>query len=76
MYYEVSSGVTESGIILENNTMTVLDGGVATDTTVNGGGYLNVSSGGTANSTRQKAIVSSRLSVFFMCVPPSSQNRK
>ena len=51
MDYEVSSGVTESGIILENNTMTVLDGGVATDTTVNSGGGVNISSGGTANST-------------------------
>ena len=28
MDYDVSSGITESGIILENNSMTVLDGGV------------------------------------------------
>lgn len=46
MDYDVSSGITESGIILENNSMTVLDGGVAIDTTVNSGGRLNVSRGG------------------------------
>ena len=51
MAYIVSSGVTESGIILENNTMTVLDGGIANDTTVKSNGRLNVFSGGTASGT-------------------------
>jgi len=51
MAYIVSSGDLESGIILENDTMTVLDGGIATETTVNYQGWLYVSNGGTANST-------------------------
>ena len=46
----VSSGITSDGIILENDTMTVLYGGIANDTTVNGSGRLNVSSGGTASA--------------------------
>ena len=51
MSYIISSGDLESGIILENDTMTVLDGGIANSTTVNSRGELNVSSGGTADST-------------------------
>ena len=51
MAYIISSGDLESGIILERNTMTVLDGGIATDTTVNSGGRVTVSSGGTATGT-------------------------
>ena len=46
----VSSGITSYGIILENNSMTVLNGGVANNTTVNGSGRLNLSSGGTASA--------------------------
>ncbi|MDD6337137.1 MAG: AIDA repeat-containing protein, partial [Lentisphaeria bacterium] len=49
--YIISSGESSNGIILENDTMTVLDGGIATDTTVNSFGRLYVHSGGTANST-------------------------
>ena len=47
----ISSGDLESGVILENDTMTILDGGVATTTTVNSRGEISVSSGGTADST-------------------------
>ncbi len=49
--YIISSGETSSGIILENDSLTVLDGGVATDTTVNSAGNMRAFSGGTANST-------------------------
>ena len=48
----VSSGITSNGIILENDTMIVLDGVIGTDTMVNARGWIFVSSGGTANSTR------------------------
>ncbi|MBR6239831.1 MAG: AIDA repeat-containing protein [Lentisphaeria bacterium] len=51
MAYIISSGITSDGIILNNDSMTVLDGGIATDTTVNSGGGLYVSSGGSANNT-------------------------
>ena len=51
MEYIVSSGDICSGIILENDSMTALDGGIAIGTTVNSRGILNVSSGGTADST-------------------------
>ena len=51
MSYIISSGESSNGIILENDTMTVLDGGIAVDTRVNTDGWLHVSSGGTANST-------------------------
>ena len=51
MAYIISSGEVSSGIILEYNSMTILDGGTANSTTVNYVGYLYVSSGGTANST-------------------------
>ena len=47
----ISSGEIESGIILENDAMTILDGGTATTTTINNGGRLYVSTGGKANST-------------------------
>ena len=46
MAYIISSGESSNGIILENNTMTVLDGGTVTDTTVNSKGFLRISSGG------------------------------
>ena len=50
--YDVTSGVTSTGIILNNyDSMYVLNGGTANSTTVNSGGYLWVSSGGVANST-------------------------
>ena len=51
MAYIISSGEVESGIILENDSMTVLDGGIANSTTVNSGGRLYVSSGGIADCT-------------------------
>lgn len=51
MPYIISSGESSEGIVLENDTMTVLDSGVAMTTTVNSEGRLYVSSGGTANST-------------------------
>ena len=47
----ISSGELESGIILENDTMAILDGGVASSTTVNSKGEISVFSGGTAEST-------------------------
>ena len=50
MAYIVSSGDTSSGIILAYDSMIVLDGGAADDTTVNYGGRIYVS-GGTANRT-------------------------
>ena len=54
MAYIISSGELESGIILEINSMTVLDGGIATETSVNSSGYLYISSGGTADRTTVK----------------------
>ena len=59
--YIVSSGEISSGIILNNaETMTVLDGGTATITTVNSEGIMHVSSGGFADST----TVNSRGSMY------------
>ena len=49
--YDVSSGITSSGITLNDDSMYVYSGGTATATTVNWRGYLYVSSGGTATST-------------------------
>ncbi|MBR7139232.1 MAG: AIDA repeat-containing protein, partial [Lentisphaeria bacterium] len=46
--YDVSSGITSSGITLYYDSMYVSSGGTATSTTVNSYGYLYVSSGGTA----------------------------
>jgi len=51
MAYIISSGESSDGIILENDSLTVLDGGTATDITLDDWGRLYVSSGGTANST-------------------------
>ena len=51
MAYNISSGESSNDIILENDSMTVLDGGVAENTTVNTHGSMWVSSGGTANNT-------------------------
>ena len=53
--YYVSSGVTSTGVILNEDYMTVLDGGVAIETTANEYGVLYVWSGGTANSTTVNA---------------------
>jgi len=47
----ISNGETSSGIILNNNTMTVLDCGTAVSTTVDFGGSMCVFSGGKANNT-------------------------
>ena len=49
--YDVSSGITSSGITLYYDSMYVSSGGTATSTTVDWSGILHVSSGGTANST-------------------------
>lgn len=51
MDYNVSSGESSNGIILENNSMTVFDGGTANNTTINSGGCLDISRGGVAKST-------------------------
>ena len=51
MAYIISSGKTSTGIILEDDSMNVLNGGTANSTTVNEWGRMYVSSGGTANST-------------------------
>jgi autotransporter passenger strand-loop-strand repeat protein len=48
--YIVPNGEVSSGIILENDTMTVLDGGIALSTTIKSGDMF-VSSGGAVNST-------------------------
>ena len=45
----VESGITSSGCIVQSDTMEVY--GSAVQTTVNGGGYLYVSSGGAASGT-------------------------
>ena len=63
MAYVISSGITSDGVIVENNSMTVLDGGIANNTTVCGTlknaaityGYLHISSGGQANNTTVKS---------------------
>ncbi len=50
--YNVSSGVTSTGITLSNyDSMCVSSGGVVNSTTVNSSGYMHISSGGVANST-------------------------
>ncbi len=52
MDYIISSGDVESGIMLyKNDSMTVLDGGIASETAVNQNGSMSVSSGGTAKNT-------------------------
>ena len=51
MAYIVSSGELEIGIILEKDSLTVLDSGIVMTTTVNSQGKMFVSSGGTANNT-------------------------
>ena len=52
MAHIISDGETSDGINIENgDIMTVLDGGIATTTTVNSWSSMFVSSGGTANST-------------------------
>jgi autotransporter passenger strand-loop-strand repeat protein len=51
MAYIISSGETSNGIILNNDSMTVLDSGIANNTTANRYGSMFISSGGTANST-------------------------
>ncbi len=53
MPYIISSGEIESGIILENDSMTVLDSGIATTTTVNSGGSMFISGGGRASARRK-----------------------
>ena len=50
-YIYVSSGETSSGINIKNNTMYVLSGGTAINTTANAGGNVFVSSDGKAYST-------------------------
>ena len=51
--YEVTSGVTSAGLILDKDTiyMIVSGGGTANDTTVNSSGTLYIFGGGTANNT-------------------------
>ena len=51
MSYIIESGESSEGIILENDFMTVADGGTATETTVENGGSISVLPGGTANIT-------------------------
>lgn len=50
----ISSGDVESGIILENDPKTILDGGTATAAMGNANGTIHVSSGGAADSTTIK----------------------
>ena len=50
MAYNITNGESRNGIILKNDSMVVLDGGIANSTTVNSFGYVHISSGGTANS--------------------------
>ena len=51
MAYIISSGESSDGILLTNDSMTVLDGGVANNTEANDYSFLYISSGGTANNT-------------------------
>jgi autotransporter passenger strand-loop-strand repeat protein len=51
MAYVVSGGESISGISLENDTMTALDGGIADCIAVNSNGKMHVSSGGSAKNT-------------------------
>ena len=48
--YDVTSGATSTGIILNFDSMYVSSGGTAVDITVNPNGYLYVYSGGTATN--------------------------
>ena len=56
MSYVVSNGEVSSGIILEKDSMTVLEGGTALETILNSNGRMFVSSGGLAETT----VVNSR----------------
>ena len=56
MAYMISSGITSTGIVLNRNSMTVLDCGTANGTIISSGGHLHVSSGGTANETTVNSI--------------------
>ena len=51
-YYEIpnESETILNGVILDNETMSINDGGTANDTVAKHG-YINIYSGGTANNT-------------------------
>ena len=49
MAYIISSGESSEGIVLENDYMTVLNGGTANHASVNSKGSMYVMSGGMAN---------------------------
>ena len=51
MAYIVSSGNKKDGINLENDSMTILSHGLATNTTVNTGGVQTISSGGSTDNS-------------------------
>ena len=51
MASNISSGMSTEGMILQNDSMTVLDGGIANSTTVKTGGRMTVLYGGIANIT-------------------------
>jgi len=51
MAYIISSGESSNGIILKNDSMTVLDGGIVTTTTVNSDGWIEILNAGKADST-------------------------
>ena len=52
MNFPISSGVTSTGIVLNDyDNMYISSGGTANRTTVSSGGYMYIYSGGTANST-------------------------
>ena len=52
----VSSGVTSSGVVLNNGDVMEIRGGTAINTIANSGGHDNVSSGGLAVSTTVNAV--------------------
>ena len=53
--YDITSGVTSTGLTLNGDVMNISSGGVASDTTVDFGGRMDVYSGGTAERTTVNA---------------------
>ena len=61
-YIYVSSGVISTGINVKNNTMYILSGGTASDTTADFGGYIFIDSYGKAFTT---VVNSGGILIFF-----------
>jgi len=54
--YDITSGVTSTGLTLNGDRMNISNGGLAIDTAINSNGYMYVSSGGMAEKTAVNSI--------------------